>query len=64
MTRAVAYTALPVGALLGGYLLERSGSVRTIFGWAAAIEAVLLVVPVVGWAAKSRSRSPAAAEPG
>ncbi|HVQ92321.1 MAG TPA: MFS transporter [Mycobacteriales bacterium] len=64
VTRAVAYTALPVGALLGGYLLERSGSVRTIFGWAAAIEAVLLVVPVVGWAAKSRSRSPAAAEPG
>jgi hypothetical protein len=43
VTRAVAYTALPVGALLGGWLLERSSSVRAVFGCAAAIEAALLV---------------------
>lgn len=43
VTRAVAYTALPVGALLGGWLVERSSSVRAVFGSAAAIEAALLV---------------------
>lgn len=62
VTRAIAYTALPVGALLGGYLVQQSGSVRTVFGCAAAIEAVLLVWPAVAWVA--RSRSPAAVEPG
>lgn len=63
VTRAIAYTALPLGALLGGYLVERSGSVRAVFGCAAAIEAVLLVGPAVGWAAKFRSRSSPVAEP-
>lgn len=62
VTRAVAYTALPAGALLGGYLLERSESVRTIFGWAAAIEGLLLVGLAVSWAAKFRSRSSSAVE--
>ena len=47
VTRAVAYTALPVGALLGGWLIERTPSVRAVFGCAAAIEAVLLLVGVV-----------------
>jgi MFS family permease len=44
VTRAFAYTALPVGALLGGWLIGRSASVRVVFGCAAAIELALLVV--------------------
>ncbi|HEX5495678.1 MAG TPA: hypothetical protein VFX70_13995, partial [Mycobacteriales bacterium] len=63
VTRAVAYTALPVGALLGGWLLERSSSVRTVFGFAAAIETVLLLVGlVVGGAPALRRRLSVATE--
>ena len=63
VTRAVAYTALPVGALLGGWLIERTPSVRAVFGCAAAIEVVLLLVGVVvGGAPAFRRRSAAIAD--
>jgi predicted MFS family arabinose efflux permease len=65
VTRAVAYTALPAGALLGGWLVERSSSVRAVFGTAAAIEAALLVVGLaIAGLPALRRRTPADADQG
>jgi MFS family permease len=59
ITRAVAYTALPAGALLGSWVVDRSSSIRAVFGLAAAIESVLLLVGLSASRAPSVLRRPA-----
>ena len=42
--RAIAYATIPIGALLGGWLLTVSASTRLLFSCAAALEVVIFAV--------------------
>lgn len=44
VVRAIGYTTLPAGALLGAWLLTLSAAVRLLFGCAAALQLLILLV--------------------
>jgi MFS family permease len=37
-TRSLAFAAIPVGALIGGFLASTASPIRSVFGWAAAVQ--------------------------
>lgn len=43
VSRALAFAAIPLGAVLGGFLATTSSPIRTVFGWAAAAQLLVFI---------------------
>jgi MFS family permease len=43
VSRALAFAAIPLGAVLGGLLVSTASPIRTVFGWAAALQLLVFV---------------------
>jgi MFS family permease len=43
VSRGLAYAAIPLGAVLGGFLATTASPIRTVFGWAAAVQLLAFI---------------------
>ena len=43
VSRALAFAAIPLGAVIGGFLATTATPIRTVFGWAAAMQLLVFI---------------------
>jgi MFS family permease len=63
VSRAAAYATIPVGALVGGWLLSRSDSIRELFVCAAIVQAAVFLGTALSPVAQMNASNSGAVEP-